>query len=490
MSNHIIIVDQLKDWPPEFPEANVISTQQYLASPEHYRERNVRVINLSRSYRYLSTGYFCSLLAEARRQKVLPSVRTITNISSKAIYSLNMDDLDNVIQRILVRHARREPQHKYEIMIFFGMANDHELQELARQIFEIFPAPLLKVEFRRQQRWVLNSLKPVPINSISPDHRELFNHSLKDYMSSRWRKPKTRNQARYDIAILHDPDEKLPPSNRTALNRFVEAGKKLGADVELITRKDYSRLPEYDALLIRETTNINHHTYRFAKKAEAEGMAVIDDPDSIVKCTNKVYLAELLILNKVPTPRTLILNKGESINIEEHIPYPVVLKIPDGSFSRGVVKAENREQYQQMTKNLFRESDLILAQEYVYTDFDWRIGLLDNKVLFACKYLMSPKHWQIVRHDRKGRAREGGYQSLPLDEVPDYILKAARKAASLIGDGLYGVDIKERDGKAYVIEVNDNPNIESGVEDGILGHELYLLIIAELIRRLEALRNL
>ena len=91
MSNHIIIVDQLKDWHPEFPEANVISTQQYLASPEHYRERNVRVINLSRSYRYLSTGYYCSLLAEARRQKVLPSVRTITNISSKAIYSLNMD---------------------------------------------------------------------------------------------------------------------------------------------------------------------------------------------------------------------------------------------------------------------------------------------------------------------------------------------------------------------------------------------------------------
>ena len=211
--------------------------------------------------------------------------------------------------------------------------------------------------------------------------------------------------------------------------RFIEAGRKLGADVELITKKDYNRLAEYDALFIRETTNIDHHTYRFAKKADAEGMAVIDDPESIVKCTNKVYLAELLAFNRVATPRTLVLRKGESADLETTVGYPAVLKIPDGSFSRGVHKASTPAEAAEITTRLFRDSDLILAQEYLYTDYDWRIGILNNEVLFACRYFMSPKHWQIVRHDARGRATEGGYASFALEDVPPQVIKVALAAA-------------------------------------------------------------
>jgi glutathione synthase/RimK-type ligase-like ATP-grasp enzyme len=58
---------------------------------------------------------------------------------------------------------------------------------------------------------------------------------------------------------------------------------------ELIEKEDYGRLAEFDALFIRETTGVNHHTYRFARRAEAEGLVVVDDPQSILKCTNKVY---------------------------------------------------------------------------------------------------------------------------------------------------------------------------------------------------------
>lgn len=130
-----------------------------------------------------------------------------------------------------------------------------------------------------------------------------------------------------------------------------------------------------------------------------------------------------------------------------------------------------------------------MAQEYLYTEYDWRIGILNNKVLFACHYLMSPKHWQIVRHKEDGKAVEGAYRSIPLDEVPAAILDAAMKSARLIGDGLYGVDIKEVDGRVYVIEINDNPNIETDVEDKIPGMELYTDILKEMIRRIELFRK-
>ena len=57
-------------------------------------------------------------------------------------------------------------------------------------------------------------------------------------------------------------------------------------------------------------------------------------------------------------------------------------------------------------------------------------------------------------------------------------------ATRLIGDGLYGVDIKQTERGPVVIEINDNPSIEYGVEDLHLGYELYRLIMADFNRRL------
>jgi len=62
------------------------------------------------------------------------------------------------------------------------------------------------------------------------------------------------------------------------------------------------------------------------------------------------------------------------------------------------------------------------------------------------------------------------------------------KATRPIGNGLYGVDIKEKNGVGYVIEVNDNPNIDQGVEDLYLG-DIYKIIISEIMRRMEARRS-
>ena len=70
--------------------------------------------------------------------------------------------------------------------------------------------------------------------------------------------------------------------------------------------------------------------------------------------------------------------------------------------------------------------------------------------------------------------------------MPKPVLDAAVKSCSIIGKSLYGVDIKQANGKVYVIEVNDNPSIESKVEDLYLGKELYMIIMQEFANRLEA----
>ncbi|MCJ7469684.1 RimK family alpha-L-glutamate ligase, partial [Candidatus Bathyarchaeota archaeon] len=55
----------------------------------------------------------------------------------------------------------------------------------------------------------------------------------------------------------------------------------------------------------------------------------------------------------------------------------------------------------------------------------------------------------------------------------------ALKACKVIGNGLYGVDIKESIEGYVIVEVNDNPSIYAGYED-LRSKDLYGKIIAYL----------
>ncbi|WLD58124.1 RimK family protein [Salinispirillum sp. LH 10-3-1] len=492
MADLLIVVDRLKDWKSYYPTDNVVSFQDYLTQPEGSRLTGTRVLNLCRKYQYLSNGYYCSLLAEARGQKVLPSVRTLNDLGKKAIYSLQMDDLNATLKK-LSQTAPLSESGKVEVVFFFGQSPVETLASVARQLFEQFPCPILRVTFQQDtaSTWHIHSLKSGALHQLTEAEEDAFAAALDQFSRKVWRKPRSRRSARYDLAMLVDPNEAMPPSDKVALKKFVAAGKRLGIDVEMIGKADLGRLAEFDGLFIRETTGIDNHTYRFAKKAESEGMVVMDDAESILKCTNKVYLADLLATNKVPAPATRIISRDRPEDLAaaaEALGYPLVLKIPDGSFSRGVVKVADAEAFQAQTELLFKRSSLLLAQEFMYTDYDWRIGVLDGKPIFACQYFMTKGHWQIYNHQGAGKVESGGFRTMAVHEAPQKVVKAAVKAASLIGNSLYGVDLKQSGDKVVVIEVNDNPNVDSAVEDKYLGDGLYTLIMEEFLRRLERKR--
>jgi glutathione synthase/RimK-type ligase-like ATP-grasp enzyme len=487
----LIVVDNPQDWKAYYPSESVISVQDYLSQNERFKLPNSHIINLCRSYKYLTNGYYCSLLAEARNHKVIPSVRSINDLSNKSLYSLDISNLNQILEKAL--QNRQIDSDSWSLKLFFGNPDIEELGNLGRQIYELFACPILTVNLKRRDRWQIESIKPGALNTLSSHEEDLFAASLESFNKSIWRKPRSRKTNRYDLAILHDPDEKLPPSDKAALKKFIRIGKHMGLNVELITRKDYVRLAEYDALFIRETTAINNHTYRFAKRAESEGMVVLDDPQSILRCTNKVFLADLLNANGVATPKTLILSKDrqqeDMLSAIETLGYPMVIKIPDGSFSRGIVKVEDEQSLKKSLDELFKQSALVLAQAYTFTDYDWRIGMLNKKPIFSCQYFMTRGHWQIYKHNDNGKVISGRFRTLPIHETPKKVLDGAIRAANLIGSGLYGVDIKQFGDTAMVIEVNDNPNIDSGIEDLYLKDDLYRIILEEFVRRLERKRN-
>ena len=69
--------------------------------------------------------------------------------------------------------------------------------------------------------------------------------------------------------------------------------------------------------------------------------------------------------------------------------FPMVIKQPDSAFSLGVIKVDTKEEAIFEINKLFKVSDMLICQEFLYSDFDWRIGILDNRAIFACKYFMT-----------------------------------------------------------------------------------------------------
>ncbi len=485
MARILFVVNVPDRWPIRVPGVEVVSARQYLTEERFSTLRHCRVFNLCRSYRYQSIGYYVSLLAEARGHKPMPRISTLQDLRFQSISRTISSDLDDIIQKSLHRLQGKT----FTLSIYFSKNLSPQYDRLSRQIFNLFPAPLLRVQFSKNEddQWQLHSLSAISANDIPESHMGAVVQFASDYFSRHRAHPTRKTPPHYSLAILADKSDATPPSDAKALQRFADAAERLDFEVEFIDKDDYGRIAEFDALFIRATTAVDNYTFRFARKAEAEGLVVIDDPESIVRCTNKVFLAELLDRHKIATPITEILHRDNIQDVLAKLGLPIILKQPDSSFSLGVVKVETEEEYIAKVDQLLEDSDLLIAQEFIRTDFDWRIAVLDRKPLYACKYFMARNHWQIYNNALAGQDdHTGEFETLPIELAPTRVVQTAVKAANLIGDGLYGVDIKEVKGRSFVIEVNDNPSIDYGVEDKLLRNTLYERIIETFLRRIEA----
>jgi len=461
--------------------ANVITFNAYLKDYPLKNEPKTRIINLCDTEYYLSKGYYCSLLAEARNHIAFPTVKTINELR----FSNEETDTTILIFKELKDFKINNDFEEY--FIYFGKINEPKLKKIAEKLFLRHPAPLLKITVLKDNNITRFTLKRVSFSTLSIKNKEIFLTCLKEFINTVWRIGGAKKQHRWEMAILVNPLEKNPPSNKEAISKLIKAAAKLGINADVLTIEQLQNISHYDALFIRETTSIDHHTYRLAVNAENTGLVVLDDPTSILRCCNKVYLHDAFSYQNISCLKTKVIadKSSETIsNLEKTFTYPMVLKMPEGSFSDGVFKVDNKKDLIVRLIEIFKTSALVLVQEYLFTDYDWRIGVLNGRAIFACKYKMANNHWQIYNHNAK-RFFSGGFETLPTFEVPKIVLETALKSCKIIGNGLYGVDIKQVSNQAYVLEVNDNPNIDNKVEDAYLGDELYMQIMAEFCRRLE-----
>lgn len=477
----LLVVDNSQRELAELYPNVVITFETYLNEYPKLNQSKLRIINLCDTEKYLSEGYYCSLLAEARNHFVIPSANTINEMHGGIDLILNKKLCSTNELNWLRSHKEQFP-----IYISGGQCSEVTLTKLAKNIFKLYPSPIIMLSEGNMPETI--TINRVCLNELTKEGQQAFISKLLDnnILSHHYRI--NHKKYRWDMAILVNPNEPTPPSNKGAINLFIKAAAKLGIKADVVSADNLFNLSQYDALFVRETTFINHHTYRLVCDAEKLGMVVIDDSVSILRCCNKVFLHDAFTYNHVSSLKTKIIshfNKNPISEIESEFDYPLVLKMPESSFSKGVFKINNREELVTRLDEIFKSSALALVQEYLYTDFDWRIGVLNGRTIFACRYYMAQNHWQIYNNN-KAKTESGRYDCLPTFEVPRVVLNEALRACKMIGNGLYGVDIKVKNKHAYVIEVNDNPSIDHLVEDKYLGYELYMQIMGEFLNRLES----
>jgi glutathione synthase/RimK-type ligase-like ATP-grasp enzyme len=478
-----MVVENSRRWPLQLGGAQAVSARDYLVGGEWSERRGLRVYNFCRTYGYQTLGYYVSLLAAARGHRPIPTVETLQDLRLAPVVRLVSEQLEDRIERELA--PLKGP--RFELSIYFGRNLAKRYDALARALYNQFPVPMLRAGFEKEGRaWRLSSVRPIATSEIPDTHRDFVIEQAKAHFGRRHDAAPSPRSFRYDMAILVAPDAEDGPSDPKALRRFARAARELGIDAKQVRQGDAGAIAEFDALFIRETTYVNHPTYRMSRRAASEGLVVIDDPISILRCTNKVFQAELFKRHGIPHPVTVVAHGGNAEEIADTVGLPCVLKRPDSSFSQGVVRVETRDQLRVQLGEFLRDSELAVAQAFTPSTFDWRIGVLGGAPLFACRYHMARGHWQIVATGAAGRRRYGRVEAVALCEAPSGAVEIAVRAASKIGDGFYGVDVKEVNGGFLVMEVNDNPNVEAGYEDAVLGDRLYLAVMDWFRQRLDA----
>jgi len=510
---------------PILDELPVAAADEYLAGAGgEPPAADVEIVNLCRSYQYLSKGYYVSLLAEAREHRVLPSLKAIEELRNPVTVLRRLSEVGvPVADARTVREARRAaatrgtavatPLHApalalavggpalavgdvdasgaagaayAEVRCIMGTTLDSRFGAACAAVFDAFEFPLLELRFVRDgSAWKVGQVTPVAVGHLTADEMGLLGAELARPRIAA--PPRRVARPRPDrIACLWDAQDRLAASDRDTLDAFATVAARRGLLFEQVGRDDLPRLAEYDALFIRTVTAIDHYSFAFAQAAERLGIPVIDDPQSILKCSNKVFMHELFRRHAVPTPRTVTLSRRTPLATVHALGFPMILKLPDGTFSQAVKKADNAVQLEALTCEMFRHSPLVVAQEFTPTEFDWRIGVLENRILFACKYHMATGHWQIVAVADDGDREFGRVEALPIDAVPEPVRRLALDGTALVGDGLYGVDIKDGPSGPIMIEINDNPNIQTGYEDEVEKDRVYEEILAAFVTRIHS----
>lgn len=188
---------------------------------------------------------------------------------------------------------------------------------------------------------------------------------------------------------------------------------------------------------------------------EAMGIPAINGHHQIHVSEHK-HLSRLALASKgIPIPLTGYAQTPEAALdlLDNVIGYPAVIKPLMGTWGRGVVRVDSREEAERDLKG--REVFPVVVEEYVEKvgNRDMRIFVVGEEAVAGMYRIAQPGDF-ITNVHRGGRVKG-------MERVPDEVAEMAVKASRAVGLEMAGIDIMEHPEEGYmVIETNSVPGFE------------------------------
>jgi len=80
---------------------------------------------------------------------------------------------------------------RFKLDVLFGVTTEPAFEDLAREVFDTFRTPLLRIEFRREGQWRLHQVTMQSLQRLAAGDREAFAAALEGYLARRWRAPRS-----------------------------------------------------------------------------------------------------------------------------------------------------------------------------------------------------------------------------------------------------------------------------------------------------------
>ena len=202
-------------------------------------------------------------------------------------------------------------------------------------------------------------------------------------------------------------------------------------------------MPEFDTLWLRSETAVGHYTFEFARRAEQLKMPVIDSSRAILACSNKLYLYELMVRSGVPMPPTMVVTRRGATTWMNWCSsgLPLMVKVPDGAQGRDLAMASDELQLARLLDEGWPAPPAAGAEPDPR-----RVRLahrLSRRLAAVCLPPFPPRARQ-PHSPPQAPLDMSRIEALPLNEVPERVLQTARRAVHQLGNGLFGVDLRQQ----------------------------------------------
>lgn len=258
------------------------------------------------------------------------------------------------------------------------------------------------------------------------------------------------------IAVVYD---RLRPEERLLFDAF----ERRGVPVERVYAPqvvvDLGRRPERAFDVVLERCVGQTRGLALARLYAATGATVLNAPEVIEACGDKLATSALLAAAGVPTPRTLVaFGAEEALAAADDLGYPVVLKPVVGSWGRMVSRLNDADALSAVLEH--KEvlggpaHQVVYLQQYVRKPGrDLRAFVIGDRVVAAI--YRSGDHW-ITNTARGGRASD-----CPVTPELEAI---ALRAARAVGGGVLAVDLAEAEDGLVVLEVNHTMEFRHSID--------------------------